>query len=63
MGYVAAAAQIARAHQPAIVVLEDCDLIAEDRDHRHFGGGPSPLLFTLLDAMDGSTPTPTWSSC
>jgi hypothetical protein len=52
MGYVAAAAQIARAHQPAIVVLEDCDLIAEDRD-QHFGGGPSPLLFTLLDAMDG----------
>jgi hypothetical protein len=53
MGYVASAAQIARAHQPAIVVLEDCDLIAEDREHPHFGGGPSPLLFTLLDAMDG----------
>jgi len=44
---------VARAHQPAIIVLEDCDLIAEDRDHGHFGGGPSPLLFTLLDAMDG----------
>ena len=52
MAHVAAAAQIARAHQPAIVVIEDCDLIAEDRDH-HFGGGTSPLLFTLLDAMDG----------
>ena len=52
MVHVGAAAQIARAHQPAIVVLEDCDLIAEDRDH-HFGGGASPLLFTLLDAMDG----------
>jgi ATP-dependent 26S proteasome regulatory subunit len=52
MGHVAAAAQIARAHQPAIVVIEDCDLIAEDRDY-HYGGGPSPLLFTLLDAMDG----------
>jgi len=52
MIHVAAAAQIARAHQPAIVVIEDCDLIAEDRDH-DFGGGPSPLLFTLLDAMDG----------
>lgn len=56
MGHVAAAAQIARAHQPAMVVLEDCDLIAEDRDHDHFGGGPSPLLFTLLDAMDGLDP-------
>lgn len=52
MVHVATAAQIARAHQPAIVVIEDCDLIAEDRDH-HFGGGASPLLFTLLDAMDG----------
>ena len=41
MAHVATAAQIARAHQPAIVVIEDCDLIAEDRDH-HFGGGPSP---------------------
>ena len=51
MGFVSSAAQIARAHQPAIVVLEDCDLIAEDREH--FGGGSSPLLFTLLDAMDG----------
>jgi SpoVK/Ycf46/Vps4 family AAA+-type ATPase len=53
MAFVSQAAQIARAHQPAVVVLEDCDLIAEDRDHGHFGGGPSPLLFTLLDAMDG----------
>lgn len=52
MAHVGAAAQIARAHQPAVVVIEDCDLIAEDRDH-HFGGGGSPLLFTLLDAMDG----------
>ena len=51
--HVGSAAQIARAHQPAIVVLEDCDLIAEDRDHDHYGGGASPLLFTLLDAMDG----------
>jgi energy-coupling factor transporter ATP-binding protein EcfA2 len=53
MGFVSSAAQIARAHQPAIVVLEDCDLIAEDREQMHYGGGPSPLLFTLLDAMDG----------
>ena len=52
MAHVGAAAQIARAHRPAIVVIEDCDLIAEDRDH-HVGGAASPLLFTLLDAMDG----------
>jgi hypothetical protein len=44
------AAKVARAHQPAIVVLEDCDLVAEDRS---FGMGASPLLFEVLDALDG----------
>ena len=38
-----------RCCSPSVVVLEDVDLIAEDRD-RH---GPQPLLFSLLDAMDG----------
>jgi len=33
------------------VVLEDVDLIAMDRDFSE--GSSSPLLFTLLDAMDG----------
>jgi SpoVK/Ycf46/Vps4 family AAA+-type ATPase len=45
-----AAAKVARAHQPAIVVLEDCDLVAEDRS---IGMGASPLLFEVLDALDG----------
>ena len=44
------AAKVARAHQPAIVVLEDCDLVAEDRS---FSMGASPLLFEVLDALDG----------
>lgn len=44
------AATMARALQPSIIVLEDCDLIAEDRS---FGHGPQPLLFEVLDAMDG----------
>ncbi|WP_083259690.1 AAA family ATPase [Cellulosimicrobium cellulans] len=44
------AADTARAMQPALVVLEDCDLIAEDRS---FHDGPQPLLFEVLDAMDG----------
>lgn len=44
------AARLARALQPAIVVLEDCDLVAEERDHM---GGGKPLLFEVLDAMDG----------
>ncbi len=44
------AAKLARALQPAIVVLEDCDLVAEERDMME---GGKPLLFELLDAMDG----------
>jgi len=48
--HIHAAAKIARAHQPAIVVLEDVDLVAEDRS---FTMGPQPLLFEVLDALDG----------
>ncbi len=47
---VSQASAMARALQPSIVALEDCDLIAEDRG---FGHGPQPLLFEVLDAMDG----------
>ncbi len=43
------ATELARALQPAMVVLEDVDLIAQDRDSY----GPQPLLFALLDALDG----------
>ncbi len=50
LGHIHAAARVARAHQPAIVVLEDCDLIAEDRS---FAMGPQPLLFEVLDTLDG----------
>jgi hypothetical protein len=48
--FVQSAAALARRLQPAMVVLEDVDLIAMDRD---FSEGSNPLLFTLLDAMDG----------
>ncbi|GAA1902715.1 AAA family ATPase [Lapillicoccus jejuensis] len=47
---VSFATRIARAHQPALVVLEDVDLVAEDRS---FGHGAQPLLFEVLDALDG----------
>lgn len=49
--YVGDACALARNLQPALVVLEDCDLIAEARDHRH--GGENPLLFQVLNEMDG----------
>ncbi|EPH43741.1 hypothetical protein STRAU_3224 [Streptomyces aurantiacus JA 4570] len=44
------ACALARMLQPALVVLEDCDLIAESRD---YGGGEQPLLFQVLNEMDG----------
>ncbi|WP_432514790.1 AAA family ATPase [Kineococcus sp. SYSU DK001] len=50
LAHVTTAAHLARAMQPAIVVLEDCDLVAEDRGS---DPGERPLLFQLLDAMDG----------
>jgi len=48
---IGSAAELARALQPAVLVLEDVDLVAEDRS---FGPGSSPVLFDLLDAMDGA---------
>src|SRR6185437_5026413 len=46
-------AELARDLAPAVVVLEDVDLVAEDRS---YGPGSSPVLFDLLDAMDGADP-------
>lgn len=43
---------IARALQPSMVVLEDVDLIAKDRERSH-DGCAQPLLFELLNQMDG----------
>ncbi|HEY6748073.1 MAG TPA: ATP-binding protein [Mycobacteriales bacterium] len=46
-------AALARDLHPAAVVLEDVDLVAEERSH---GPASSPVLFDLLDAMDGGSP-------
>jgi cell division protease FtsH len=48
--YVEEACSVARALPPSVVVIEDVDLIAEDRE---LGPGASPLLFQLLNEMDG----------
>ena len=48
---IGAVTALARDLQPAALVLEDVDLVAEDRA---FGPGPAPVLFELLDAMDGA---------
>ncbi len=50
---VGSVAELARELQPAVMVLEDVDLVAEDRS---FGPGANPVLFDLLDAMDGAAP-------
>lgn len=46
--YISAAAEIARTFEPSIVVLEDIDLVAMER---HMS--PQPLLFEVLEALDG----------
>jgi hypothetical protein len=50
---VGSVTEMARSLQPAVVVLEDVDLVAEDRS---MGPRSSPVLFELLDAMDGAAP-------
>jgi hypothetical protein len=47
---IAEACSVARTLQPSVVVVEDVDLIGEDRE---FGEGAHPLLFQLLNEMDG----------
>lgn len=51
MGMIQAVAQLARTLSPAMVVLEDVDLIAEQRGQPMLPTGP--LLFELLNEMDG----------
>ena len=50
LGMIAQACSVARALQPSLVVVEDVDLIAEEREY-HLGH--NPLLFQLLNEMDG----------
>lgn len=49
-GVIEPAAALARELQPAVVVLEDVDLVAHERA---FDDAYGPLLFTLLNEMDG----------
>ncbi len=48
---VGAVTELARALAPAVMVLEDVDLVAEERA---MGPRSNPVLFDLLDAMDGA---------
>jgi ATP-dependent 26S proteasome regulatory subunit len=52
MGLLEQACAMARMLQPATIILEDVDLIAEERT-RQGAGGCAPLLFELLNQMDG----------
>jgi ATPase family associated with various cellular activities (AAA) len=51
LGLVADACAIARDLQPSMVVLEDVDLVAQERTAMGFGA--TSLLFRLLNEMDG----------
>ena len=50
LGMISQACSVARTLQPAVVVVEDVDLIAEERGHY---AGQNPMLFELLNEMDG----------
>ncbi|HJP79833.1 MAG TPA: ATP-binding protein [Pseudonocardiaceae bacterium] len=50
MRFLAEASAVVRGLQPAVLVIEDVDLIAEDRSMRP---GSGPLLFELLNRIDG----------
>lgn len=48
---VSAACELAKRHQPSLVILEDVDLVAGDRS---FGPpGSNPLLYEVLNQLDG----------
>lgn len=49
LGAVAPACAMARELEPAMLVLEDVDLVAENRMH----GQPTTVLFELLNQLDG----------
>ncbi len=51
LGLVSAACTLAKRHQPSVVVLEDVDLVAADRDF--VAPGANPLLFEILNQLDG----------
>ena len=51
LGLLQPVAQLARSLAPSMVVIEDIDLIAEERGHPF--GHTGPLLFELLNEMDG----------
>jgi cell division protease FtsH len=50
LGMIRAACSLARMLQPSIVILEDVDLVAQ---HRMYGEQGNPLLFDVLNEMDG----------
>lgn len=51
LGMVAGFGTLARRLTPSVVVLEDVDLVAQERDYGPFGGGP--VLFELMNQMSG----------
>jgi ATP-dependent 26S proteasome regulatory subunit len=51
LGLIAQACSVARTLQPAVIVVEDVDLIAEERTMGR--PGEHPLLFQLLNEMEG----------
>src|SRR5207244_13357578 len=52
LGLIEQSCALARTLQPSIIILEDVDLVAEERTRREAGCAQA-LLFDLLNQMDG----------
>jgi cell division protease FtsH len=61
LGYVGAFAGLAKRLAPSLVVLEDVDLVAQERTFGPFGS--SPVLFELMNEMDGMGEDATSPGC
>ena len=52
LGLIGRSCNLARILEPSVVVIEDIDLVAEDRQQSGRGCA-TPILFDLLNSMDG----------
>lgn len=53
LGLIETSCEIARWLAPSMVVIEDVDLVAKERSMQQEGGCEQPILFELLNQMDG----------
>jgi len=53
LGLIESSCEIARWLEPSMVIIEDVDLVAQERSLQEQNGCSTPILFELLNQMDG----------